>query len=84
MVQKVAVKREFKARLEILSVNPAVNGYFFELGKDKAAKGMELAPRYNRTLTPTAPTDFSLRETYTYYMHQSFVVTNPTPGNGGK
>ena len=44
MVQKVAVKRDFEARLEILSVNPAVNGYFFELGKDKAAKGMGWAP----------------------------------------
>ena len=26
-----------------LSVNPAVNGHLFELGKDKAAKGERLA-----------------------------------------
>ena len=44
MVQKVAIKHEFEAGLHYaktgkLSVNPAVNGYLFALGKDKAAKG---------------------------------------------
>ena len=31
---------------ETLSVNPAVNGYFFELGKAKAAKGEGWAPLF--------------------------------------
>ena len=44
MAQKVACRCEFEAGLcqattGKLSVNPAVNGYFFESGKDKAAKG---------------------------------------------
>ena len=44
MVQKVAVKREFEAGIHHattgkLSVNPAVNGYLFHLGKNKAANG---------------------------------------------
>ena len=47
MVQKVAVKREFEAGLrhawKTLSVNPAVKGNFFEVRKDKAAKGEKWA-----------------------------------------
>ena len=40
MVQKVAVKREFEAGLRHATTgNAAVNGYLFELGKDKAAEG---------------------------------------------
>ena len=44
MPQKVALSREFEAQLRHvatgkLSVDPAENGYLFELGKDKAAKG---------------------------------------------
>ena len=52
MALKVAVSREFEARLRHaatgkLSVNPAENGYtFFELGNDKAAKGEGWAPSF--------------------------------------
>ena len=51
MVQKVAIKREFEAGLRHaatgkLSVNPVVNEYFFELGKDKAPKGEGWAPPF--------------------------------------
>ena len=50
MALKVAVSREFEARLrdwKTLSVNPAENGYnFFELGKDKTAKGEGWAPSF--------------------------------------
>ena len=50
-MQKVAVSREFEARLRHaatgkLSVNPAELGTFFELGKDKAAKGEGWAPPF--------------------------------------
>ena len=43
MVQKVAVSREFEARL--LSTQQKI-GTFFELGKDKAAKGEGWAPPF--------------------------------------
>ena len=52
MALKVAVSREFEARLRHaatgkLSVSPAEYGYtFFELGKDKAAKGEGWAPSF--------------------------------------
>ena len=52
MVQKVAVSREFEAQLrhaatgKTFSVNPAKMGTFFELGKDKAAKGEGWAPPF--------------------------------------
>ena len=48
-------------------------GTFFELGKDKAAKGEgwgfvfhQLCPRYSGTLTPTAPMANRLWETFTF------------------
>ena len=52
MVQKVAVSREFEARLRRaatgkLSLSTQQNmGTFFELGKDKAAKGEGWAPPF--------------------------------------
>ena len=50
MALKVALSRELEARpcsdWKTLSVNPAVNGTFFELGKDKAAKGEGWAPPF--------------------------------------
>ena len=78
MVQKVAVSREFEARLRhaatgklSLSTQQKM-GTFFELGKDKAAKGRgmgsafhQLCPRYSGTLTPTAPTAIRLWDTCT-------------------
>ena len=79
MVQKVAVSREFEARLRhaatgklSLSTQQKM-GTFFELGKDKAAKGEGWAPpffscaqdQYSGTLTPTAPTAIRLWETFT-------------------
>ena len=45
MAQKLAVRSRVRSWAspsngwKILCVNPAVNGYLFELGKDKAAKG---------------------------------------------
>ena len=79
MAQKVAVSREFEARLRhaatrILSLSTQQKiGTFFELGKDKAAKGegwappfISCAPRYSGTLTPTAPTVIRLWETFTF------------------
>ena len=72
MVQKVAVKCEFEARLchataRKLSVNPAV----FELGKNKAAKGEGWAPPFiscaqdTLGLTTTAPMAIRLWKTFT-------------------
>ena len=65
MVQKVAVSREFEARLrhaatgKISLSTQQKMGTFFELGKAKAAKGegwappfLQLCPRYSGTLTP--------------------------------
>ena len=49
MVQKVAVSREFEAlRLENSLCQPSAQkmGTFFELGKDKAAKGEGWAPPF--------------------------------------
>ena len=51
MMQKVTVKHEFQARLRHaatgkLSVNSAVMGTFFKLGKDKAANGEGWAPPF--------------------------------------
>ena len=83
MVQKVAVSREFEARLRhaatgklSLSTQQKM-GTFFELGKDKAAKGKGWAPpfiscaqRYGGTLTPTAPTAIRLWETFIFtFLH---------------
>ena len=78
MVQKVAVSREFEARLRhaatgklSLSTQQKM-GTFFELGKDKAAKGgmgsafHQLCPRYSGTLTPTAPMAIRLWDTFTF------------------
>ena len=79
MVQKVAVSRELEARLRhaatgklSLSTQQKM-GTFFELGKDKAAKGEgwappfhQLCPRYSGTLTPTAPTAIRLWDTFTF------------------
>ena len=73
MVQKVAVSREFEARLRhaatgklSLSTQQKM-GTFFELGKDKAAKGEGWAPPFISCaqdkvglLTPTAPTAIKL------------------------
>ena len=77
MVQKVAVSREFEARLRqavtgklSLSTQQKM-GTFFELEKDKAAKGEmgsafhQLCPSYSGTLTPTA---IRLWETFTFYL----------------
>ena len=74
MVQKVAVSREFEARLRHVAtgkLSPSAQqkmGTFFELGKDKAVKGEgwafhQLWPRYSGILTPTAPTAIRLWET---------------------
>ena len=82
MVQKVAVSREFEARLRhaatgklSLSTQQKM-GTFFELGKDKGSerRGMgsafhQLCPRYSRTLTPTAPTAIRLWDTFTFYVY---------------
>ena len=75
MVQKVAVSRGFEARLRhaatgklSLSTQQKM-GTFFELGKDKAAKGAgwaQLCLRYSGTLTPTAPTAIRLWDTFTF------------------
>ena len=79
MVQKVAISREFEARLRhaatgklSLSTQQKM-GTFFELGKDKVSerRGMgsafhQLCPRYSGTLTPTAPTAIRLWDTFTF------------------
>ena len=78
-MQKVAVSREFEARLRhaatgklSLSIQQKM-GTFFELGKDKAAKGEGWAPPFiscaqdtSGTLTPTAPTATKLWDTFTF------------------
>ena len=51
MVQKVAVSREFEARLRHAATGKTLStqqkmGTFFELGKDKAAKGEGWAPPF--------------------------------------
>ena len=52
MVQKVAVSREFKARLrhaatgKLSLLTQQIMGTFFELGKDKAANGEGWASRF--------------------------------------
>ena len=49
MVQKVAVSREFEARLRHGKLSLSTQqkmGTFFELGKDKAAKGEGWAPPF--------------------------------------
>ena len=85
MVQKVTVSREFEAQLRhavtwklSLSTQQKM-GTFFELGKDKAAKGEgwapafhQLCPRYSGTLTPTAPMAIKLWDTFifTFYVDQ--------------
>ena len=55
-----------------LSVNPAVNGYLFQIiGKDKAVKGepfFSCAQCYSGSLTLTAPMAIRLWETITFYM----------------
>ena len=81
MVQKVAVSREFEARLRHAATGKLSRstqqkmGTFFELGKDKAAKGEGWAPPfiscaqdtgYSGTLTPTAPTAIRLWDTFTF------------------
>ena len=86
MVQKVTVSREFEARLRhaatgklSLSTQQKM-GTFFELGKDKAAKGegwappfISCAPRYSGTLTPTAPTAIRLWDTFTFFFYHTLV-----------
>ena len=76
-MQKVSVKREFEAGLRHamtgklpLSTQQKM-GTFFELGKDKAAKGEGWALPFTSCaqdtvgLTPTAPTAVRLEETFT-------------------
>ena len=65
MVQKVAVSREFEARVRhaatgklSLSTQQKM-GTFFELGKDKAAKGEGWAPPVKRSRTIIPPTFFT-------------------------
>ena len=79
MVQKVAVSREFEARLRhaatgklSLSTQQKM-GTFFELGKDKAAKGEGWAPPFISCAQdtvgfypPTAPTAIRLWDTFTF------------------
>ena len=81
MVPKVAVSREFEARLRhaatgklSLSTQQKM-GTFFELGKDKAAKGEGWAPPFISCaqdtvgpLTHTAPTAITCRlwDTFTF------------------
>ena len=80
MVQKVAVSREFEARLRhaatgklSLSTQQKM-GTFFELGKDKAAKGEGWAPPFISCdqdtvgLYPTAPTAIRLWDTFTFFL----------------
>ena len=70
MVQKVDVRQRVRGwalpchDLKSIFVNPAVNGYFFELGEEKAIFHL-LCPRYRRTLTLTASTSIRLWKTFT-------------------
>ena len=73
MVQKVAVSREFEARLRHAATGKLSlstqqkRGTFFELGKDKAVKGEGWAPPFiSCALTPTAPTAIRLWDTCTF------------------
>ena len=88
MVQKVAVRYEFKAGLcpcddwQILSVSPAVNGYLFQIRerqdcerRDGLHLSMPKMPRYSKTLTPTAPMAIWLWKTFTFsksYCYEAF------------
>ena len=79
MVQKVAVSREFEARLRraatgklSLSTQQKM-GTFFRiregLGSERRGMGSafhQLCPRYSGTLTPTAPTAIRLWDTFTF------------------
>ena len=77
-MQKVAVKREFEARLRHAATGKLslstqqYMGTFFELRKDKAAKGEDglrlssAVPKISGTLTPTAPMAIRLWETFTF------------------
>ena len=71
--------REFEAKLRNpmtgkLYVNTAVNGYLFDLAKDKAAKGEGWAPSVITCaqdtvgLTPPAPMAIRLWEPFTFLM----------------
>ena len=57
----MSLRLGFASRQLENSVNSAVNGTFFELGKDKAVKGgggvplHQLCSRHSGTLTPTTP-----------------------------
>ena len=75
MVLKVAAKRELEAGLYHATTGklcePISKRVFFELGKDKGSerRGMgsafhQLCPRYNGTLTATAPTAIRLGNLY--------------------
>ena len=76
MVQKVAVKREFEARLRhaatgklSLSTQQLMDT-FFKLGNDKERDGLRFSsavPKMQWTLTPIAPTTTRLWETFTFY-----------------
>ena len=73
-MQKVVVKREFEARIrhaatEKLSLNPAVNGYLFELEKDiwQGKERDKLSLSSAMPKPPTAPTAIRLWETFTFY-----------------
>ena len=79
MVQKVAVSRQFEARLcyaatgKLSLSTQQKMGTFFELGKAKAAKGEGWAslssavPKIQWDSNPTAPTAIRLWETFTFF-----------------
>ena len=79
MVQKVAVSREFEARLrhaateKLFLSTQQKKGYLFRIreGQGSERRGMgspfhQLCPRYNGTLTTTAPTAIRLWDTFTF------------------
>ena len=75
-----------------LSVNPAVNGYLFELGKEKGSerrRGMScafhhLCPRYRWTLNLTDPTAIRLWETFTYNIRVKISYATPFSEKGAE
>ena len=88
MVQKVTVSREFEAWLrhagtgKLSLLTQQKMGTFFELGKDKAAKGEGWAPPFIScaqcgTLTPTAPTAIRLWETFTFTVKVEIFIRYP-------
>ena len=66
MAQKVAVSREFEARLR-----HAATGKLSLSTSERRGMGSafhQLCPRYSGTLTPTAPTAIRLWDTFTFFL----------------